>query len=63
MPIQKAVNDSRDMVVTYNGALADTVFSRLQGGRTEDAVNVWGNSVPYLKSVRTNMSQVIPIIQ
>lgn len=47
----KAVNETRDMVVTYNGALAETVFSASTGGRTEDAVNVWGNSVPYLKSV------------
>ncbi len=47
----KAVDETRDMVVTYNGALAETVFSASTGGRTEDAANVWGNSIPYLKSV------------
>ncbi len=47
----KAVDETRDMVVTYNGTLAETVFSASTGGRTEDVVNVWGNSIPYLKSV------------
>lgn len=47
----KAVDETRNMVVTYNGALAETVFSASTGGRTEDAENVWGSSIPYLKSV------------
>ncbi len=47
----KAVDETRDIVVTYNGTLAETVFSASTGGRTEDAANVWGNSIPYLKSV------------
>lgn len=47
----KAVDETMNMVVTYNGALAETVFSASTGGRTEDAANVWGNSIPYLKSV------------
>lgn len=47
----KAVDETRNMVVTYNGALAETLFSASTGGRTEDAENVWGSSVPYLKSV------------
>ncbi|EPR13950.1 SpoIID/LytB domain-containing protein [Ruminiclostridium papyrosolvens] len=50
----KAVDETRDMVVTYNGTLAETVFSASTGGRTEDVVNVWGNSIPYLKSVEDN---------
>lgn len=47
----KATDDTRNMVVTYNGNIANTVFSASSGGRTEDVVNVWGSSVPYLKSV------------
>ncbi len=47
----KAVDDTRDMVVTYNGKLAETVYFSSSGGRTEDAANVWGNSIPYLVSV------------
>jgi stage II sporulation protein D len=47
----KATDETRNMVVTYNGTLAETLFSASTGGQTEDAGNVWGNSVPYLKSV------------
>ncbi len=47
----KAVDATKNMVVTYNGALAETVFSASTGGKTEAAVNVWGFDVPYLQSV------------
>ena len=47
----KAIDETRNMVVTYNGNLVETVYSASTGGRTEDVVNVWGNSLPYLKSV------------
>lgn len=47
----KAVDDTKDMVVTYNGKLAETVYFSSSGGRTEDAANVWGNNIPYLVSV------------
>ncbi|MHB8062070.1 MAG: SpoIID/LytB domain-containing protein [Ruminiclostridium sp.] len=49
--VNKAIDDTKDMVVTYNGEIAETLYSASSGGKTEDAVNVWGNSVPYLKSV------------
>lgn len=48
--VNKAIDDTRDMVVTYNGQIAETLYSASSGGRTEDAGNVW-NSTPYLKSV------------
>jgi stage II sporulation protein D len=47
----KAVDDTKDMVVTYNGALAETLYFSSSGGRTESAVNVWGTDFPYLRSV------------
>lgn len=47
----KAVDDTKDMVVTYNGGLAETLYFSSSGGRTESAVNVWGNDFPYLRSV------------
>jgi stage II sporulation protein D len=48
----KAVDDTANMVVTYNGNLAETVFFASDGGHTEDNENVWGgNGVPYLRSV------------
>ncbi|QNU68842.1 SpoIID/LytB domain-containing protein [Ruminiclostridium herbifermentans] len=47
----KAVDDTKDMVVTYNGSLAETLYFSSSGGRTESAVNVWGTDFPYLRSV------------
>ncbi len=47
----KAVDDTKDMVVTYNGGLAETLYFSSSGGRTESAVNVWGTDFPYLRSV------------
>ncbi len=47
----KAVDDTKDMVVTYNGSLAETLYFSSSGGKTESAVNVWGTDFPYLRSV------------
>lgn len=35
----------------YNGSAAETVYMASSSGYTADAANVWGGSVPYLKSV------------
>lgn len=35
----------------YNGSVAQTVYMASSSGYTADAKNVWGGSVPYLKSV------------
>lgn len=35
----------------YNGRAAETVYMASSSGYTADAANVWGGSVPYLKSV------------
>ncbi len=45
-----AVDETKDMVITYNGQLIEAVYSASSGGQTEDASNVW-NGAPYLKSV------------
>jgi stage II sporulation protein D len=45
------IDATKDMVVTYNGEIAETLFSASSGGQTEDAINVWNYNVPYLKSV------------
>ncbi len=47
----KVVDDTKDMVVTYNGGLAETLYFSSSGGKTESAVNVWGTDFPYLRSV------------
>ena len=37
--------------MSYNNDYVDAVYHSTSNGNTEDAVYVWGNSVPYLKSV------------
>jgi stage II sporulation protein D len=46
-----AVAATRGQVVTYNGEVAQTLYSACSGGHTESAVNVFGGSVPYLVGV------------
>lgn len=46
-----AVSVTAGQVVTYNGALIEATYFSCSGGRTEDAVAVWGEDVPYLQAV------------
>ena len=48
--VRQAVNDTKDLVITYNGELIEATFFSCSGGRTEDAVAVWGTDIPYLQS-------------
>lgn len=48
---QKAVAETGNEVVTYNGELAQALYFSCSGGRTEDAVAVWGTDIPYLQTV------------
>ena len=47
----QAVDETRGMVATYNGRVAETLFYSTSGGYTEDPQYVWGNPIPYLKSI------------
>lgn len=49
--IQSAVNATKGQTLKYNGSYIEALFFSTSNGRTEDSVNVWGNSYPYLKSV------------
>lgn len=49
--IKSAVEATKGMYLTYNGEIIDAVYHSTSNGVTEDAKNVWGNSVPYLVSV------------
>ncbi len=46
-----AVRTTAGEVLTYKGELIDAVYFSCSGGKTEDAVAVWGGQVPYLQSV------------
>ena len=52
--IKNAVYSTKGLYLTYNGSIIDAVYHSTSNGYTEDAVYVWGNSVPYLKSVESN---------
>ena len=54
MKAEKAVNDTKGEVMTYNGDLIEAVYFSCSGGRTESAVAVWGTDVPYLRSVASS---------
>ena len=48
-----AVGETDGLVLSYDGALIDATFFSCSGGRTEDALAVWGTDVPYLQSVES----------
>lgn len=48
--IQKAVLATRGQILTYEGMLAETTYFSCSGGRTEDAIAVWGTDIPYLQA-------------
>ena len=49
---REAVRRTQGIVMTYNGEPINALFHSDGGGYTEDAVNVWGNDLPYLKGVK-----------
>lgn len=49
--IRNVVSSTKGMCIKYNGVLIDAVYHSTSNGYTEDSVNVWGNNIPYLKSV------------
>lgn len=49
--VKNAVLATSGETMTYGGQYIDAVYFSTSNGMTEDAVNVWGNSVPYLKPV------------
>lgn len=49
--IRKAVEETTELVLTYEGELIEATYFSCSGGRTEDAAAVWGNDVPYLQAV------------
>ncbi len=48
--ITQAVNATARQVLTYEGKLIEATYFASSGGRTEDALAVWGSDVPYLQA-------------
>ena len=51
--IRKAVNSTLDEYLYYEDTLVDAMFFSTSNGYTEDVVSVFGESLPYLKSVES----------
>lgn len=64
--IYDAVTSTDNICVYYNGDYIDAVYHSTSNGYTEDAVNVWGNRIPYLQTVAStwdkNVSSYLKII-
>ena len=58
--IRSAVRDTDGMVLRYEGKLIDATYFSCSGGTTEDAVAVWGQDVPYLRSVESPGEEEAP---
>lgn len=51
--VRSAVVETAGQVLTYGGELIEATYFSCSGGRTEDAVQVWGADYPYLISVES----------
>lgn len=58
--IGDAVAATDGQIMTYEGQPIQAVFFSSSTGRTEDAVAVWGNSVPYLVGVDSPEGESVP---
>ncbi len=49
--ISRAVSETAEEVITYNGEIISAVFHSTSSGKTENSRDVWGGDKPYLVSV------------
>ncbi len=49
--VKSAVKSTEGQVLTYNGNLIEATYFSCSGGKTEDALAVWGTDIPYLQAV------------
>ncbi|MGA6828187.1 SpoIID/LytB domain-containing protein [Nitrospira sp. NS4] len=61
--VQEAVESTRGLVVTYDGAPIYAAFSSTAAGLTEDAMIVWSKDLPYLKGVECPFDVESPYYQ
>ena len=51
--LTQAVEEAGDLVLTYQGEPALTVYCSMSNGRTEESQNLWQQALPYLTSVES----------
>jgi stage II sporulation protein D len=52
--VEKAVDETKGEILTYGGKPIAAFYHSTSGGMTEDAAEVFGKELPYLKPVKTN---------
>lgn len=55
----KAVDETRGVIMTYKGNPINAVYHSDSGGYTEDSENVWGSFLPYLRSVESKFEEKV----
>ncbi|SDY66975.1 stage II sporulation protein D [Proteiniborus ethanoligenes] len=58
--IVSAVEDTKHMVLTYDGELIEAAYHSTSGGMTEDSENVFATARPYLRSVQSPYEEGAP---
>ena len=61
--VLRAVEETKGLVLTFQGAPIYAAFSSTAAGLTEDAVNVWSKEYPYLKGVECPFDLESPYYQ
>ncbi len=49
--MRNAVEATAGQILTFNGKLIEATYFSCSGGKTEDALAVWGTDIPYLQAV------------
>ncbi|MGG1663224.1 SpoIID/LytB domain-containing protein [Brevibacillus sp. NRS-1366] len=52
--VREAVDETRGEIIYYQGKPVESLFYSNAGGMTADGTEVWGNPVPYLRSVMSD---------
>ena len=55
----RAVDETRGVIITYKGKPINAVYHSDSGGYTEDSENVWGSFLPYLRSVESKFEEKV----
>ena len=58
--IKAAVKATKNEIIVFNGEPITAVYYSMSGGKTENAADVWGGDVPYLKSVASSFDENAP---
>lgn len=58
--IKNAVYSTAGIIITYEDEPIEAVFHSTSAGVTETAENIWGQSLPYIKSVESSLDENAP---